>query len=106
MDDFNLNGMFERIDEYHDKRKRQFEKLAADPPMASAEVGNRALVSAGVVGMGFEWERHEVVILEVADTAYRVRFKDEKEFQSDELKEMWVHRFAVTDVLSATDDSG
>ena len=101
MDDFGFDRMFERIGEHHAKREREFEKLAADPPMASAEVGGRALVSAGVIGMGFEWERLEVEILEVSDTAYRVRFKDKKEFDNDELMEMWVHRFVVTDVLSA-----
>ena len=89
---------FGGVDDYHKKRRAEFEKLAAHPPAQSAEVGSRVLVSAGVLGMGFEWERLEGVVLEVADTAYNVRLKDK--YHDDRTKDMWVHRFAVTDVLA------
>ena len=94
-----LDEMFERIDEYHNKREQEFEKLAIDPPARTAEVGDRVLVSAGVLGMGFEWERLEATVIEVADTAYHIRFKDKKEYGTYYSKEVWAHRFAITDVL-------
>lgn len=88
---------FGGVDDYHNKRKAEFEKLATDPPAQSAEVGSRVLVSAGVIGRGFEWERIEGTVIEVADTAYHVRLKDK--YNADRTNDMWVHRFAVTDVL-------
>ena len=91
---------FDAIDRHHKKRRDEFEKLAMDPPAKSAEVGDRVLIAAGPVGRGFEWERLEAVVLEVADTAYQVRFTKRKTIYG-ESDEDWVHRFCVTDVLAA-----
>lgn len=90
------SDFFSGIDEHHARRRAEFEKLAMDPPSRSAVVGDRVLASAGVIGHGFDWERLEGVVIEVADTAYRVRFLETSIADSFE---KWVHRFAVTDVL-------
>lgn len=93
------DDFWERIYRAHAQRRAEFEKLAMDQPAKSAEVGDRVLVSAGPAGRGFEWERLEAVVLEVADTAYKVRFTNRKTIHGDP-DEDWVHRFAVTDVLA------
>ena len=87
-------------DEYHKRRADAFNKLASDPCLKSAGVGDRVLVSAGVVGRGMDWARLECVVLEVADTAYKVEFLTYKAFESKDNEVDWVHRFAVTDVLA------
>lgn len=92
-----LFGWSDRIDRVHDKRRQEFEKLACEPCLKSASVGDRVLVAAGPNGRGFEWERLEAVVIEVADTAYHVRYTRKETYP--ELQEAWVHRFTVTDVL-------
>lgn len=90
------DDFFSRIDDHHAQRRAEFDKLAADPPARSAEVGDRVLLACGAIGRGFEWERVEGIVQEVADTAYRVKFK--KDYDKD-YHDLWVHRFIVTDVL-------
>ena len=93
------DDFFKSIDAHHKKRADAFEKLATDPCAKSAEVGDRVLVSAGVVGRGVDWARLECVVREVADTAYKVEFLTYKKFGTNANDVDWVHRFAVTDVL-------
>lgn len=90
---------FDAIERARQARRDEFEKLACEPCMKSANEGDRVLVAAGPVGRGFEWMRHEAIVLEVADTAYRVRYTDYKSIVNDGPVEEWVHRFVVTDVL-------
>jgi hypothetical protein len=85
---------FKSIERYHAKRRSEFEKLACEPCLTEASVGDRVLVSAGAAGRGFEWERLEAVVLEVADTAYKLEFVGRGYTDIG-----WIHKFIVTDVL-------
>ena len=93
------DDFFKSIDDHHKRRKDEFDKLACEPCLKSANVGDRVLVSSGVVGRGFPWQRLECRVLEVADTAYKVDFVTRKTYGTNEPDIDWVHRFAVTDVL-------
>lgn len=87
-----------RADQDYERRRQLFEKLSLDPPRA-ADVGERVLVAASLVGRGYEWARLEAEVLEVADTAYRVRYTTYK--LAGKPVEEWVHRLVVTDVIGA-----
>jgi len=96
---FGDDDFFKSVDDYHRKREDEFNKLVCEPCLKSANVGDRVLVSSGVVGRGFAWERLECLVMEVADTAYKVNFVTRKCYSTNEPDISWVHRFAVTDVL-------
>jgi hypothetical protein len=88
---------FDILNKHHQQRRREFEKIACEPCMTPASVGDRVLVSAGPLGRGFEWKRIEGTVIEVADTAYRIEFGRRR--YTDEPDIEWVHKFCVTDVL-------
>jgi len=90
---------FDSIRKAHEHNRQEWQRCASDPPMRSAEVGDRVLVNALLVNRGFEWIRLEGKVVEVADTAYRVEYADEKHCLTGGTLTEWVHRFAVTDVL-------
>ncbi len=96
-----MYDIFQSADDYHEQRRRAFEKLATDPPCEEVVVGSRVLLSAFVLGMGLDGIVLEAKVLEVADTAYYVQFKDRLEFGTKKLQEEWIHRVAVTDVLES-----
>lgn len=97
------DDFFESVDRYHAKRRSEFEKLACEPCMKKAIVNDRVLVSAGAAGRGFEWERLEATVIEIADTAYKLRFEGRQVGGKDDIE--WVHKFIVTDVLGPQDSS-
>ena len=88
---------WDSVDNHHAKRRGEFEKLACEPCLTPAKVGDRVLVGAGPAGRGFEWERLEAVVLEVADTAYRLEFVGRGFDGTPDIA--WIHKFVVTDVL-------
>ena len=90
---------FREIEESYKKREAEFEKLSTDPPCGEIKEGTRVLVAAGPIGMGFDWIRLEATVIEVADTAYCVQFKDQIDYNTRQPKEMWVHRNIITDIL-------
>jgi hypothetical protein len=92
------NDFFDEALSYQERRRREFERLACDPCLTEAKVGDRVLVSAGPVSRGFEWERLEAVVMEVADTAYKLLFVGRSKNGKDDIG--WIHKFIVTDVLS------
>lgn len=92
-----FDDFFDGVERRWNQRKDEFKKLACEPCLDEVFVGSRVLLSAGVLGRGFEWERKEATVLEVASTAYFVRFAEMN--HNGEPDEQWVHRFAVTDVL-------
>lgn len=94
------DDFFDSVDRHHAQRRAEFEKLACEPCVKEAKVGDRVLCAAGPLGMGFEWERHEATVIEVADTAYKVRFAHRKEYGTDMQQEVWAHKFVITDVLN------
>lgn len=94
-----VNEFWKGIDASHKKQRDEFHKLCCEPCLTEAKVGDRVLVSGGPIGFGFEWTRFEVIVLEVADTAYHLEFVTETHPITKEKKRKWVHRFAVTDVL-------
>lgn len=89
---------FEGIERHKEKMRAAFEKLAADPCKKNAEIGDRVLVSAGPIGKGFEWERLEAKVLDIADTAYKLQFIEQDPHRDPHVG--WVHRCLVTDVLA------
>lgn len=90
-------SFFDSVERYQNRRRDDFNKLACEPCMTPANVGDRVLVSAGPAGRGFEWQRLEAVVLEVADTAYRVNFVHRHYDGKPDID--WIHKFIVTDVL-------
>lgn len=97
------DNLFDGINRYHEKRRSEFERLACEPCIKAAEVGDRVLVSAGAAGRGFEWERLEAVVIEVADTAYKLEFIGRD--LNGKPDTGWIHKFIVTDVLGPQESS-
>ena len=98
------DNFFSDIDKYHEKKRKEFEKLACEPCLTPANVGDRVLVGAGPAGRGFEWQRLEAVVLEVADTAYKLNFVDRAINGKPDIA--WIHKFIVTDVLGPNKEAG
>ena len=91
------DAFFERMDKAQEKIRMQFEKLASEPCLEPASVGDRVLVAAGPCLRGHEWGRLEAIVLEVADTAYKLHFVG-RNFRG-EPDIAWIHKWIVTDVL-------
>lgn len=89
-----------RAEEHVEQLKNEFDRLSVEPCMKDANIGDRVVVACGLIGMGHQWVRREAVVIEKGDTSYCVRFK--KEFSHDDVKEKWIHRLLVTDVLSSS----
>jgi hypothetical protein len=83
---------------YKERRKmdQEFERLLVEPCQEIPQVGDRVIVASGFLGMGHLWVRHEALVLEVAQTSYKVRFLDYRGFR-DRIVEMWVHPALITD---------
>ena len=43
--------------------------------------------------------REEATLLEVGEQSYHIRFKNRKEYGSNNLQTMWVHPAVITDVI-------
>lgn len=97
------NSFFDGVERYQQKRRDEFHKLACEPCVTPANVGDRVLISAGPAGRGFEWERHEAIVLEVADTAYRLHILRETYDKKPDIA--WIHKFIVTDVLGPAQEA-
>lgn len=85
---------FERAYNNHDRLRSEFQKLSVDN-VKIPNKGDKVLFAAGLIGHGFEWIRKEAIVIECADTAYKVRFKT----ILNEYKEEWIHHALITDIL-------
>jgi hypothetical protein len=85
---------FNHMDEYHAKVDGEFMRIAAEPCMETAKVGDRVLVAGGLIGRGHLWVRIECEVVAVADTAIKVKSIGDIHKWSQ-----WVHNTIVTDVL-------
>lgn len=92
------DNFFDNIERYQERRRNEFNKLACEPCLTPANVGDRVLVSGGPAGRGFEWFRLEAIVLEVADTAYKLHFIGRDYRGKPDIE--WIHKFIVTDVIS------
>lgn len=88
---------FSGVERYQNEKRDEFEKLACEPCIKEAKVGDRVLVAGGPSGRGFDWVRLEAVVLELADTAYKLHFVDRLICGKPDIA--WIHKFIVTDVL-------
>jgi len=101
-----FDEMFKRMDRVHADRKDEFEKLRLDQSAIDAEEGDTVVVSAGPLGMGFDWVRLEAVVVRKGQQSLKVRFTDYKHALSDEPVVMWIHPALVTDVIKAQGETG
>jgi len=90
---------FKRIDERHNKKIDEFHKLLIDVCCIVPVVGDTVIVAAGLLGMGFDWERKEAVVLAVGGNSYKLQFVNEKDIITQKPKVMWIHPALVTDVI-------
>jgi len=79
---------------------RRFESLNIDRCVDVPDVGDRVIVAAGLLGMGFPWVRYEAIVIEAGTQSYKVRFLDYKGYDN-RVVEKWIHPALVTDVLRA-----
>ena len=92
-DDFQM--MMDRADKYKDRLYEELSRLNAEPCMKPMKVGDHVLVAVGLIGRGHPWERRECVVLEVSDTAVKIRCPNDLGKRWTE----WVLNTLVTDVL-------
>lgn len=91
---------FDNMDKEHQQRDDEFRRLCADPCMTPAVKGDRVVVAAGFLGMGFLWERAEAEVMEVGDTSIKVRMVDYQPFGAPKGSLCkWIHPSLITDVL-------
>lgn len=92
----------QRAEDYADRMRDEFCKLAIEPCTAIPKVGDRVLVAAGLLGMGHLWVREECEVLACGDTSYKVRFLNYKPvFEPVGSKTEWVHQALITDAVGA-----
>jgi len=96
-----FDDMFDHIDRVHKERKDEFERFRLDQSADVPMVGDTVVVAAGPLGMGFDWIRHEAVVIAVGQQSYKVRFTDRKDIITGEPTVMWIHPAVVTDVIRA-----
>lgn len=94
-----FEDFFDRLDQVHKQRRDEFEKLRLDQSSELPEVGDVIVVAGGPLNMGFEWIRHEAVVLAVAQQSIKIRFTDRKDIITGEPVVMWVHPAVVTDII-------
>lgn len=94
-----MHEMFRSADKAREEREDEFRKLCAEPCLRVPEIGDRVLVAAGLLGMGYLWIRREAEVVSKGDTAYRIRFVNCESYH--EGNEHWVHQALITDVLTA-----
>ena len=71
-------------------------KIDAKPP----DVGTLVILNAEMLGMGHSWVRLEATVLEKAETCCKVRFSDRKNYNTNQLEEMWIHPSVITDTVA------
>ena len=92
---------FGAIDREKEAKTEEFMRLAIDPSMLVPLVGDHVLIAAGLIGRGLLWEREECEVIEIADTAVKVRGKN---FGRPGKWEEWIHNRLITDVLKRSDE--
>lgn len=92
--DDGIGDMFRKADERAEQMAEEFKRLAVDPCSEIPEVGDKAIVALGLLGMGHLWMREEAEVLEVASTSYHVRIRGRSGTH-------WIHQALVTDVIRA-----
>ena len=92
-----IEGFFRRSDEHRNNMEEEYRRLLGDPCLKQPRVGDRVIVAAGLLGRGHLWVRLEAVVLEVASSAYRVRFSGRAYNGKEE--EDWVVHGLITDVI-------
>ena len=97
---------FDDIRREHDRKRAEFERLCFDPCMMTPEVGDRVVVAAGPLGMGFDWVRLEATVIEAGQLSYKVRFTDRTHPITGEPITQWIHPAIITDVLRADEAAG
>jgi hypothetical protein len=89
----------------HARRDEEFRRLLVDPSATQAEVGDRVVVAAGLLGRGWQWIREEAEVIAVGETSYKVRFVETPE-DDGEPTEQWIHPAIVIDVLGPAKGNG
>lgn len=87
--------MFGNISKEQNEREEAFRKLQAEPPKLIKK-GDKVLIAAGLLGMGFLWIREEAVIIDVQESAVKAKFKD---YWPGQPNEKWIDPILVTDIL-------
>ncbi len=94
---YNEEDPFYAFDRERIEKEKQFQKLCDDPSSKIPCVGDRVVVAAGLIGMGFNWVRKEATVLEVGETSYRVQFQEKRLDGTPMIQ--WIHPALITDVL-------
>lgn len=90
---------FEHAREHHKKMDEEFRRLCAEPCGKVPQKGDRVLIAAGLLGMGYPWVREEAVVMECGDTSYFVQFVHYKTYD-EKTYSCWVNQNLITDVLA------
>jgi hypothetical protein len=93
---FEIN--WDALDRRHEKMNQEFMRLCCEPCGRVPAAGDRVLVAGGLIGKGHMWARLEATVVEVADTACKVRFLDRISVQYG-VEDTWVHNALITDVM-------
>jgi hypothetical protein len=103
MNDFNdFSSHASDFDAQKQDREAEFRRLVAEPSSRVPAVGDRVVVAAGLLGLGWHWIRMEGEVLEVGEVSVKVRIADSR----GDPKVMWVHPALITDVLPAATTEG
>lgn len=107
MDDSFFDSLHEtmrRAEERNEQKRREHERMLAEPCSKPIEPGCRVLVRADMLGAGcgFQWELRECLVVEAANYGVKVEYLSR--YAGDRGPDyFWIGRELVIDVLPPSD---